>query len=267
VNPGPSVSIVKAFTPGSGRWPATAAMALLLLTIESNRVWSAGDDGGVLHFLQVHGRWLVIELSTMGTGALLGPVFAERAGWHGWRQLALSMVMSFALVGAGAAVIHAAFGAELATAALSGGFASDNALLLRCVWFFSMAGLLFSSFASSRDRGRVAVRAAQLAEVECIEMQRGALELRLQALQARLDPGAVQSSLGEIGRLYRHDPPAAEARLDELIAYLRAALPNAPGSFPLHADPACAVAGTGPSRGGVADPERSHSRNAPPAIP
>jgi hypothetical protein len=224
------------------RATSIAAFILLLVTIESIRVWSTADEHGVLGFVQAHGRWLVVELATMGVGAVLGPVLAESIGWRGWRHLVLTAATTFATVGAGAAALHFRFAADVALAASNAGFVSGNALLLRGWWFFSTAGFLFGIFASSRERALGAVRAAQAAELECAELQCAAVELRLRALQARLEPRLVFALLDEIGTLYGHDPATADALLDDLIAYLRAALPRLPDGLPTLADEAALVA-------------------------
>jgi hypothetical protein len=224
-----------------GRGASVAAFILLLVTIESIRVWSTADERGILGFIQAHGRWLVFELATMGVGAVLGPVLVEAAGRQGWRHLVLTATTTFAAVGAGVAVLHFGFAADVAHAAGNGGFGSGNALLLRAWWFFSTAGFLFGIFASSQERALGAIRAAQAAELECAEMQSDAIELRLRALQARLEPRLVFALLDEIGTLYGRDPAAADALLDDLIAYLRAALPQLPDDVPTLADEAALV--------------------------
>lgn len=223
------------------RGASVAAFILLLVTIESIRVWSTADERGILGFMHAHGRWLVFELATMGVGAVLGPVLAESAGWQGWRHLVLTAATTFAAVGAGVAVLHFGFAADVALAAGHGGFVSGSALLLRAWWFFSTAGFLFGIFASSRERALGAVRAAQAAEVECAEMQTDAIEFRLRALQARLEPRLVFALLDEIGTLYGRNPATADALLDDLIAYLRAALPQLPDGVPTLADEAALV--------------------------
>ena len=52
------------------------------------------------------------------------------------------------------------------------------------------------------------------------------LESELQALQARVEPMFLFGTLARIRRLYRSDAAAASAMLEDLIAYLRAALPH-----------------------------------------
>ena len=210
------------------RGPALAAFALLLVTIESIRVWSSGGGSGGGDPLPWRVQWLAIELSTLGAGAIAGPVLAERAGWQGWRHLALTAASTSATVGIGAAIVHGQFAADLELVARQTGFASGDALLARGWWFFTMGGLLFGSFAGSRDRVLAAIRAAQATELECNRIQRASIDLQLQALEAQLEPPLLFGVLDEIESLYGTDPRAAERLQDDLIAYLRAALPQAP---------------------------------------
>ena len=223
------------------RWPAFAAFALLLATLEAIRLWSTGASSQPDDSLVARLTWPAIALSTLGTGAIVGPLLAERAGWRGARHLALTAGATVAAVGAGAWALHGAFGAELALAARDGGFASSDALLLREWWFYSTAGILFSVFAGSRDREFATRSAALKAELECAEIEHRSLELQLQTLEAHLEPGLVFQQLDEIGRMYRIDPLRADELLDRLIAYLRSAIPRTPAAARTLADEATMV--------------------------
>lgn len=56
--------------------------------------------------------------------------------------------------------------------------------------------------------------------------RRRLVEAQLQAMQARVDPQMFFDVLDSVQRLYATDPPRAEAVLDELVVFLRAALPR-----------------------------------------
>ena len=223
------------------RWPAIAAFALLLATLETIRLWSNHAPGSH-DFTTVHLPWLAVALPTLGAGAIVGPLIAEAAGWRGARHLALTTAATAAAVGVGAAVLHGVFGARLELAARDGGFASGEALLLRGWWFYSMAGVLFGVFAGSREREFATRSAARAAEIECAGIEHRSLGFELQALAAQLDPRLVFGQLDEIARLYRTDPPRADERLDRLIDYLRSAIPRAPSALRTLDDEATLVA-------------------------
>jgi hypothetical protein len=63
-------------------------------------------------------------------------------------------------------------------------------------------------------------------EVARMDLQRRTLEADLQTMQARVEPSFLFDALGDIGDLQDRDPAAGERMLDELIRYLRAALPD-----------------------------------------
>ena len=66
----------------------------------------------------------------------------------------------------------------------------------------------------------------QKAELDRVRKSRLALESRLQALQARVEPKFLFNTLAQVRDLYDHDASTASTMLDDLIAYLRAAMPH-----------------------------------------
>ena len=72
----------------------------------------------------------------------------------------------------------------------------------------------------------IAARKLERAELEREEAARRLADARLEAAHARVDPAALSASLEEIERLYDHDAARAQARLDELTAFLRDAIPR-----------------------------------------
>jgi histidine kinase len=75
---------------------------------------------------------------------------------------------------------------------------------------------------------RAALRAEarlRAAELDRVRRSKLALESRLQAMQARVEPQFLFNTLLQIERLYQFDPELAAHMLDDLIAYLRAAMP------------------------------------------
>jgi hypothetical protein len=67
-----------------------------------------------------------------------------------------------------------------------------------------------------------------LAQLERARAQRRVVTSRLQALQARVDPQFLFNSLLQVRRLYDTDPAKGGQMLDNLIAFLRATLPQVP---------------------------------------
>jgi hypothetical protein len=103
---------------------------------------------------------------------------------------------------------------QAATAALTTGI---NVL------FFSLLVVLTHS---RLERVALVTRALSEAEIAREELQRSAAMAHLEAARVAIDPPAVIARLEEIERTYDHDIGAAEAMLDEVIARLRASIPQ-----------------------------------------
>jgi hypothetical protein len=95
------------------------------------------------------------------------------------------------------------------------GFWTNSVYFLLAVWYYE-----------SVDRATRSTAILRESELARRSAERWLLELRLGALQARLDPQVLFDTLDEAGRLYRSRPAAAEQLLDALIDYLRRALPQ-----------------------------------------
>ncbi|MBE2242093.1 MAG: histidine kinase [Burkholderiaceae bacterium] len=78
------------------------------------------------------------------------------------------------------------------------------------------------------DRRRAALARERMlgAELDRIAAERRSLQSDLQAMQARVEPQFLFNTLTQLGALYREDAARGERMLDELINYLRAAMPK-----------------------------------------
>jgi len=81
-------------------------------------------------------------------------------------------------------------------------------------------------------RSRHALAARRLAEVQRAQVRarREVVDGQLRAMQARVDPQFFFDTLDAIEALYLHDVVRAEALFDELVVFLRAALPHVDAS-------------------------------------
>jgi hypothetical protein len=109
---------------------------------------------------------------------------------------------------------------------------------------FSMALLFFMHLQHSRAHEDAAKRldAAKTAQREA---RRRLAYGKLKAVQARIDPQFLFDMLDAVRRAYESDPERAERLLDELVAFLRAALPrlqDASSTVPREAETARALA-------------------------
>jgi LytS/YehU family sensor histidine kinase len=93
------------------------------------------------------------------------------------------------------------------------------------VWGLTWGGLIaLVYFKRRRDEElAAALHATQLAQVE---LKKKALQSQLQLMQAQVEPQFLFNTLRRVGDLYETDRPSADRTLDNLIIYLRAALPQ-----------------------------------------
>jgi hypothetical protein len=84
-------------------------------------------------------------------------------------------------------------------------------------------GLAAAVYASQRRRVRMLL-ALRAAELRRAESQQRLAEARLAALHARVEPDYLLDTFSRLEQSYESDPAAADRLLDELIAFLRAAL-------------------------------------------
>jgi LytS/YehU family sensor histidine kinase len=103
------------------------------------------------------------------------------------------------------------------------------------LWFIEptisfLESLLIGSLAVgvyvNRRTSLAAMRRMHAAEQARVAAQRRTLESQLQAMQARIEPRFLFDTLAQVHALYDLDDVRAGAMLDDLIAYLRAALPH-----------------------------------------
>jgi hypothetical protein len=78
----------------------------------------------------------------------------------------------------------------------------------------------------NRRTAHLAARRLHNAEMARARSRRRTLESRLQAMQARVEPQFLFNTLAQVRELYTRDTEAAGRMLEDLIAYLRAALPH-----------------------------------------
>ena len=78
----------------------------------------------------------------------------------------------------------------------------------------------------NRRTAQLAARRLHNAELARAHSRRRTLESRLRAMQARVEPQFLFNTLAQVRELYARDTEAAARMLEDLIAYLRAALPH-----------------------------------------
>jgi hypothetical protein len=93
------------------------------------------------------------------------------------------------------------------------------------LWTITWTTVIALAYFYRRRDLRVA-EALHAAELARADTQRKTLEAELQTMRARVEPEFLFETLGDIGELFERDPVSGERMLDELIRYLRAALPD-----------------------------------------
>jgi hypothetical protein len=201
------------------RLPAIAAFTALMWLFEYTRAASLG-------FFAPPSPGIVALYVALVMAVVVAPALVEAAGLRGWR----GGIATVAVMGGLLALV--AWSAERSTTgplgqAVEDGVVQSNAtFLLRVTWTYAVAGLLFAVFCHVRDRELATIHAARTATLERAGAERDIVEMRLQVIQARVEPEILFGALGDVRATYAQDPVAADGLLDDLISYLRAALPD-----------------------------------------
>ncbi len=90
----------------------------------------------------------------------------------------------------------------------------------------SMYGFLVSVFFHTRLRESVTAAALHRAESERERLGRQAAQAQLKLMQAQIEPHFLFNTLSNVQFLVETDPPRAASMLENLIQYLRAAIPQ-----------------------------------------
>lgn len=184
-------------------------------------------------------RTLVMGLVDFPAFVLTGYIFA-RLRLGGWRAGVAAMALAACAASVAAAIAYFQAWADMLTATAPGpGFALDSFANA-----FSMALILFSHLQHSRVHEEAAERLSAAKQAQR-DARRRLAQSHLQAVQARIDPQLLFDMLDAVRRAYASEPERAEQLLDQLVVFLRAALPrlqHASSSVPREAEMARALA-------------------------
>ena len=173
--------------------------------------------------------WLsgIVILACQGVCLLIAVLVADEAVERGagrTRSYALAVTCGVAVASIGQYLIRLPLGLKT--------MVSYEELLVRVTQpvlvfcdFAILGGLATFVYVNLRTAQHAAIR-RHAAEMARIEARRRTLESRLQAMQARVEPQFLFNTLAQVKQLYESDPLPAGKMLDDLIAYLRAALPH-----------------------------------------
>jgi sensor histidine kinase YesM len=97
-------------------------------------------------------------------------------------------------------------------------------------WMSCTTGALAAFYYEFWERAAQSAARLRSAELERQGIEQRVVESRLSVMKARIEPAFLFNSIATVQKLYRGNTDAAEGLLDDLIVYLRAALPQMRGS-------------------------------------
>jgi hypothetical protein len=167
-----------------------------------------------------------IAITIQCTVALLGILAADEAVHRGYSPLRAYATGALAggTVGAVAAMLLGfLFEVPVGVVVLGGNVRLQPAAAASLATLqIAFVALIYRRWATMR----AAQRQRHQAELARAETRRRAFESNLQAMQARVEPEFLFSTLDRILRRFETQPARASATLDDLVDYLRAALPQ-----------------------------------------
>lgn len=170
---------------------------------------------------------------------LTGYLFA-RLELGGWRRA----IVAFAL-GVGAASVDTSIAYFSSWADMLEATSADHGFVADTFAQSLSVALIFLAHLQHSRMHEEAARRLSAAKRLQHETRRRLAQSRLQAVQARIEPQLLFDMLDEVRRAYESEPDRAEQLLDQLVVFLRAALPrlqHASSSVPREAELARACA-------------------------
>ena len=165
---------------------------------------------------------------------LLTGYFFVRLAPSGWRAPVSAFALGVCVASIPASIAYFnAWSDMLASTAPGRGFAMDT-----FAQALSMSLIYFSHLRHNRVHEVASLRVAAARQAQS-ESRRRLAQAALQAVQARIDPQLLFDMLEAVRLAYENDAQRAEQLLDELVAFLRAALPrlqHASSSVPREAE-------------------------------
>ena len=104
------------------------------------------------------------------------------------------------------------------------------ALSLYLFWMNCATSALAAAYYEFWERAAQSAARLRGAELERQGIEQRVVQSRLTVMKARIEPAFLFNSMANVQRLYRSNTDAAEKLLDDLIVYLRAALPQLRGN-------------------------------------
>jgi Histidine kinase len=211
------------------RWRQVTTYIVVLTAVDAIRNYSLHSDIAAELFASKFAGTVALVAMVVGGSGVLGTFAAEAAALRGVSRAVATVVLAFVGAALGIGLLALAGPDALLPAMEQTQGLTLPAFVLRCVWYYAATGILFAAYFAVRDRDAATARLAHAAELERGSVQRAVMESRLKVVQARVEPELLFDVLADVQRLYAIAPQKADALIDDLIVYLRAALPQMRG--------------------------------------
>ncbi len=199
---------------------AIAGMVLAWMITEAGLTWLPDTMSRPLFVSRVVLNLLVAYCT------LIAIFVADEAVDRGARRLpayAMAVIAGTAVAALAQVPVHAWLGLTLdGNGRPTGNFWQPIAAFLEYLLWASICGVVYVN----RRTALLAIQRLNEAQLARARAQRQTLESRLQALQARIEPQFLSATLGQVRQLHTGNPARGVQLLDDLIVYLRAALPQ-----------------------------------------
>jgi hypothetical protein len=169
-------------------------------------------------WMEVFGHWLV-----RCTGLIVVISLCERAPLPGIARVMLQAlaVIAVALATSNGLEVRLVGNTQFVRLGVE-----DSAIFAYSMWLQLAAGGLTSWYYAARGHSERMVASLRAAELARQHARKALLESRLEIVKAQVEPGFLLGTLARVQDLYEIDPARADRALDDLIDYLRAALPQ-----------------------------------------
>lgn len=210
------------------RWPLVLLIGLATGTMDELRILSIDMDGNTWR-TNLASAAIICFNALMGTAVLVAAITAAQhtALAPRWRPflLAAAVLASAPLAGA----LHLPLTYLVHQFGMINQINDFVGLYAHAAWTALATGALLAAGFSMNERSRRAATRLWTARSERTEAKRAMVESRLNILKARIEPGLLVREIGRIQALYGAERERAERQLENLIAYLQAALPHLHG--------------------------------------
>jgi len=220
--PRPAWRFPRARALAAGRWPSRLGFTLLVCLVASTQLLFQPSLFGYWSAREVALGWMdyLIECLCYGTGALAGAAVGERLMPRLRRGPGVIVLLLLIAIGtiAGGAVSNLNYG-------VSRDYMLTTRFIADTVYWFAIAAFVVLIYALQR-RAALASTRLHRAQVDRVALQKQTLEAQLQLMRAQIEPHFLFNTLANAKRLCQTDVDRGLSMLDNLIIYLRAALPQ-----------------------------------------